>query len=306
SRGRSSDSPGSHWPGLSGPTVHSVICPDMSAWAPSNGSRISCSLWRPQTPDSTGKGASGPLAAGQSRPSRRRVPETSDSRVARACAWSGFLQGDQDRGKGGDNPSGRGEPLAFPVSSRMNADDHLPRASFGRVEGGDGIVEGGDGADVRAQPSVPHSLNDLAQLGAIGFDDEVDRQAVGGPCLDRSDDGHERSSGSNQARGPLPDVAADEIEHEIDSADVFQDLVVEVDELVRAEVERLLTIGGASGADDVGARQSCELRHHRPDCAGRAVRDDALPCPKAAVLEQSLPRSQARDRQARAHREVDV
>src|SRR5437879_11174679 len=122
----------------------------------------------------------------------------------------------------------------LPVSSRMNADDRLPRASFGRVEGGDGIVEGGDGADVRAQPSVPHSLNDLAQLGAIGCDDEVDRQSVGGPRLDRSDDGHERSSGSNQARGPLPDVAADEIEHEIDSADVFQDLFVEVDELVRA------------------------------------------------------------------------
>src|ERR1051326_7353548 len=93
------------------------------------------------------------------------------------------------RGKGGDNPSGRGAPLAFPVSSRMNADDRLPRASFGQVEGGDSIVEGGDGADVRAQPSVPHSLNDLAQLGAIGFDDEVDRQAVGGPRLDRSDDG---------------------------------------------------------------------------------------------------------------------
>src|SRR2546428_12346461 len=92
------------------------------------------------------------------------------------------------RGKGGDKPFGRGEPLAFPVSSRMNADDRLPRASFARVEGGDGIVEGGDGAEVRAQPSVPYSLNDLAQLGAIGFDDEVDRQAVGRPRLDRPDD----------------------------------------------------------------------------------------------------------------------
>jgi hypothetical protein len=30
------------------------------------------------------------------------------------------------------------------------------------------------------------------------------------------------------------------------------------------------------------------LRHHRPDCAGRAVREDALPRLKAAVLEQSL------------------
>ena len=49
--------------------------------------------------------------------------------------------------------------------------------------------------------------------------------------------------------------------HQIDAADVFQRVVVEVDELLRAEVERLLTVGRASGADDVGAgpanRASC-------------------------------------------------
>jgi hypothetical protein len=38
--------------------------------------------------------------------------------------------------------------------------------------------------------------------------------------------------------------------------------VLEVDELLRAEVEHRLTIGTASGADDVGAGLSCELRHH--------------------------------------------
>jgi hypothetical protein len=38
-----------------------------------------------------------------------------------------------------------------------------------------------------------------------------------------------------------------------DLADVFQPVVVEVDELLRAEVECRLTVGGASGADDVGA-----------------------------------------------------
>src|SRR5215472_16193993 len=89
----------------------------------------------------------------------------------------------------------------------------------------------------------------------------------------------------------------------MDFADVFQGVVVEVDELLRAEVERLLTVGSASGADDVGAELTCELGHHRTDCA---VREDALPRPKAAVLEQSLPRGEARDWQARAHREVDV
>jgi hypothetical protein len=36
------------------------------------------------------------------------------------------------------------------------------------------------------------------------------------------------------------------------------------------------------------------------------VHEDALPRLKAAVLEQSLPRSQARDRQTRTHRELDV
>src|SRR5262245_6777027 len=82
--------------------------------------------------------------------------------------------------------------------SRTNADDRLTRAALGRVEGGDGIVEGRDVADVRPQSSVPHPLDDLTQLGTIGLDNEVDRQAVGGPCLARPDDGHERSSGSNQ------------------------------------------------------------------------------------------------------------
>src|SRR5258708_36464710 len=92
----------------------------------------------------------------------------------------------------------------------------------------------------------------------------------------------------------------------MDSADVFQGLVVEVDELLRAEVEHRLTVGGASGADDAGAELSCELRHHRTDCAGRAVHEYALPRLKAAVLEQSLPRGEGRDWQTRAHREVDV
>ena len=179
--------------------------------------------------------------------------------------------------------------------SQTSADDRLPLDPRGRVEGGDRIVEGRDGADVRPQSSVPHALDNLAQLDTIGLDDEVDRQAAGGPRLGRPDDGHQCSSRSNQACGPLPDVAADDIEHQIDSADVFEDVVLEVDELLRAEVEHRLTVGASSSADDVGAGLSCELRHHRPDGAGRAVHEDALPCLKAAVLEQSLPRGKARE-----------
>src|SRR5256886_13632359 len=174
-------------------------------------------------------------------------------------------------------------------SSRANANDRLPRASLGWVEGGDGTVEGRDGADVGPQSSVPHSLDDLTKLGAIGLDNEVDRQAVCGPRLGRPDDGYQCSSGSNQACGPLLDVAADDVENQVDAADVFKRVVLQVDELHCAEVERLLTVGSASGADDVGAGLTCELSHHRPDCAGRAVHEYALPRPEVAVLEQSLP-----------------
>src|SRR5262249_28814016 len=85
-----------------------------------------------------------------------------------------------------------------PESSRTNADDRLPPDPLGRVEGGDGMVEGCDIADVCPQSSVPRPVDDLTQLGAIGLDDEVDRQAVRGPRLGRPDDGHQHSSGANQ------------------------------------------------------------------------------------------------------------
>jgi len=81
-------------------------------------------------------------------------------------------------GVSSDTP--RAEPIAISKCSRTNADDRLPFDPLGRVERGDRIVEGRDGADVRPQSSVPHPLDDLAQLGTIGLDNEVDRQSVGG------------------------------------------------------------------------------------------------------------------------------
>src|SRR4029450_5124435 len=159
--------------------------------------------------------------------------------------------------------------------SRNNADDRLSPDPLGRVKGRDGIVESRDVADVCAQPSVTHPPDNLSQLGTIGLDNEVDRQAVGGARPGRPDGGHRGSSGGDQGGGPPSDVAADDIEHQIDSADVFEDVVLEVDELRRAEVEHRLTGGTAAGADDVGAGLSCELRHHRPDGAGTALHEDA-------------------------------
>src|SRR5437764_870920 len=111
---------------------------------------------------------------------------------------------------------------------------------------------------------------------------------------------------ANQAGRPLPDVAADDIENQIDFADVFHSVVIEVDELLCAEVESRLTAASAPGADDVRAGLTCELARHRTDYAGRTVHDDALPRVKAAVLEQPLPRGQPRHHERRAHGEVDV
>src|SRR3954449_8636222 len=175
----------------------------------------------------------------------------------------------------------------------MNADDRFSLDPLGPVEGGNGIVEGSHVADVYPQPTIPEPLDDLTQLGAIGYDDEVDSQAASGPRLGRAGDGHQRSSGTNQARRPLPDIAADDIENQIDCADVFQGFVIEVDELLCAEVESRLTAASVPRADHVGAGLACELARHRTDHAGRTVHEDALPRVKAAVLEQPLPGRQA-------------
>src|SRR4051812_33951990 len=199
-----------------------------------------------------------------------RRPNRAPRRLARAA-------NDDQRGGQNHSPS--------PESSRANANDRLPTDPLGRIESGDGIVEDRDGADVRPQSSVPHPLDYLTQLGTIGLDDEVDGQAVGGPRLWWPYDGYQGSSGPDQPCGPLLDVAADDVEHQVDAADVFQGVVVEVDEVLRAEVERLLTVGGPPGADDVGASLTCELHTHRPDCAGRTVREHALPRLKMAVVE---------------------
>src|SRR6185437_16592973 len=143
-------------------------------------------------------------------------------------------------------------------------------------------------------------------LATIALHNEVDRQPVLGPRLGRPDDGHQCSAGSKQARGPPLDVAPDDIEDQINATDVLQGVVVEVDELVRAELECLLTVGRASGADYVRTELARELGDHRPDRAGRAVCEHALPRLKAAVFEQSLPRGQSRDRQTRADGVADI
>ena len=56
----------------------------------------------------------------------------------------------------------------------MNPDNRLSLDPLGPVKGSNGIVEGGHIPDVCPQPTFPEALDELTQLGAIGFHDEVD------------------------------------------------------------------------------------------------------------------------------------
>src|ERR1044071_8627357 len=160
----------------------------------------------------------------------------------------------------------------------MNADDRLSFDPLGPVEGGNGVIEGRDVADVRPHPTVTGPPDNLTQLCAIGYHDEVDSQAARRLRLGRAGDGHQRSSGADHARRSLPDVAPDDIENQIDFADFFQGVVIKIDELLCAEIESCLTAASAPGADDVRAGLTRELGCHRTDYAGRPVHEDALPC----------------------------
>ncbi len=187
-----------------------------------------------------------------------------------------------------------------------NADDRLPLGTSGCVEGGDGIFEGRDVADACPQPTIPNPQNELAQLSAIGYHDEIYGQTAIGPCLGRTGDSHQCSSGANHACGPLRNIATENIKNEIDLAYVFQRVVIEIDELLRAKVEYCLAVGGASGTDNIGAGFTRELGRHRTDYASCTMNEDALPCTEAAMLEQPLPRCKARHHKSRAHGKVYI
>ncbi len=98
------------------------------------------------------------------------------------------------------------------------------------------------------------------------------------------------------AARPFLDIAANHVEHQIDIlADIFQCVVPEVDEFIRTEVERLLAIGGAPGADDIGAGPLAQAasRSNRPRRPHHARGHFVLPAGGRAETG-SPPRGQAR------------
>jgi hypothetical protein len=81
---------------------------------------------------------------------------------------------------------------------------------------------------------------------------------------------------------PPPNVAAEDIENQIDWADVFQGVVLEVDELLRAEVEHRLTVGSASGSanpQSVAVRPDTRLAPLAAAVSGTIRQGAGLKCP---------------------------
>jgi hypothetical protein len=118
-----------------------------------------------------------------------------------------------------------------------NRDNRLPGAPLPRIECGNGLVERGDVADIGAEAPVADPLHDLAQLSSVGLHHEIDGAAAGRRRFHGSDDGDQGASSSDQR--PLADLAADNVEHQINLPDIFEAIVLEVDEDLRAEAERL-------------------------------------------------------------------
>ena len=147
---------------------------------------------------------------------------------------------------------------------------------------------------VRTRPSRAR-LTISVQLRAIGYDDEENRPAVSGPRLGRAGDGHQRSSGSNYARGPLRDVAAEDIENRIELRRP----------LARTSLSRSTnSCAPKSRAVWRPAARPVPMTYAPASRASWLAIEPTTPaapctrtrCPglKAAVLEQPLPRGQAR------------
>ena len=127
-------------------------------------------------------------------------------------------------------------------------------------------------------------------------------RASAGPTIDASGPGSRTRPAS-----PLPDVTADDIEHHIDFGRRLRGRRADRDRRTPSrQVEHRLTVGTASGADDVGAGLSCERQHHRAR-RRRPRRAPRRSAPPEGGHGRTVPAGRsARDRQARAHRKVDV
>lgn len=162
------------------------------------------------------------------------------------------------------------------------------------------------GTDDGLEPSGPQAPGKIGQPGAVGFDDEEDGAPVLGLHGGWHGDGDEGAAGAYEFGRSLEDVAADDVEHHIHLADVPQIVGVQVEERLRAEAERDITVVGSAGADDAGAHLSRELDGDRADAARGAVNEDGLAGREVGVVEQALPGGQSGNGQRGGYGVVDV
>jgi hypothetical protein len=173
-------------------------------------------------------------------------------------------------------------------------------------EGRGGLGQRTHLADGRVEPPVPHPPHEFGEPGPVGFDDEEDRTAVLRPDLGRLGDGDEGAAGTDECGRAAEDLAADDVEHDIGLSRVLQPLGLEVEEVVGAEGETGVPVGGTAGGDHPCARLARELDRDRSDASRGAVDHDGLPRGEPCVVEQALPRRQSRDGQRGGHGVVDV
>src|SRR5438874_12581395 len=141
----------------------------------------------------------------------------------------------------------------------MNADDRLSLDPLGRVEGGNRIVEGSHVADVYPQPTNPDPLDDLTQLARSGTTTKSivrppeGRASVGPVTVTSVPPARIRPADRFPMSPPMTSKTRST------SLTSSRGVVIEVDELLCAEVESRLTAASAPGADDVRAGLTCEL-----------------------------------------------
>ena len=92
-------------------------------------------------------------------------------------------------------------------------------------------------SDNWTQPPVPQPEFEGGEAGATRFDDEEDRPRAFGPHPRGFGDGDEGTARTHQLCRAIEDLAADHIEHHVDLADVFQPILLQIQEGVGPEAE---------------------------------------------------------------------
>jgi hypothetical protein len=139
------------------------------------------------------------------------------------------------------------------------------------------------------------------QLSCVGLDN---KESLLGPRLlcpfAVSCDGDHAAGWLQKILRALQGLAADRIKDHINiTSAVFETFLTVVDHLVSSELGEELKVPCRGGGNYVRAGSSSELNREKTDRARSAVHEDALTPAQFRSIEQSLPRSEGANRDAR-------